>query len=176
MTYTLEQFCADTHAALDQAGASLSALEHIGQCLERLLRNQDFVAATFQPDTPAGKRSLYHDAKHDFHVLAHVQTAGKSGSPHSHGSSWAIYGNAAGVTSMTEYRRLNPDHEPSAVLEVTERYDIGPGQSRVYPPDMIHSTAHPEKAWVIRITGTDLDVLPRYHFKKSTDRILEPQS
>ena len=36
---------------------------------------------------------------------------------------------------------------------------------------MIHSTAHPEKAWVIRVTGTDLDKLPRYHFRKQ-DRIL----
>ena len=39
-------------------------------------------------------------------------------------------------------------------------------------PGVIHSTAHPEKAWVIRVTGTDLDVLPRYHFRKQ-DRILE---
>jgi hypothetical protein len=37
---------------------------------------------------------------------------------------------------------------------------------------VIHSTAHPEKAWVIRVTGTDLDALPRYHFRKQ-DRILE---
>ena len=37
---------------------------------------------------------------------------------------------------------------------------------------MIHSTAHPEKAWVIRVTGTDLDALPRYRFGKH-DRILE---
>jgi hypothetical protein len=38
---------------------------------------------------------------------------------------------------------------------------------------MIHSTEHPEKCWVIRITGTDLDVLPRYKFRKFRDQIIE---
>jgi hypothetical protein len=52
------------------------------------------------------------------------------------------------------------------------RYCLGPGQTKAYGPGVIHSTAHPEKAWVIRVTGTDLDVLPRYHFGKQ-DRILE---
>jgi hypothetical protein len=37
---------------------------------------------------------------------------------------------------------------------------------------VIHSTAHPKYAWVIRVTGTDLDKLPRYHFGKK-DKMLE---
>ena len=52
------------------------------------------------------------------------------------------------------------------------KYRLAPGQTRAYGPGVIHSTAHPEKAWVIRVTGTDLDELPRYHFSKQ-DRILE---
>ena len=48
-----------------------------------------------------------------------------------------------------------------------------PGQSRGYGPGMIHSTGHPSKAWVIRVTGTDLDHLPRYHFNRNRDKILE---
>ena len=39
-------------------------------------------------------------------------------------------------------------------------------------PGVIHSTEHQQKAWVIRVTGTDLDKLPRYHFRKQ-DKILE---
>ncbi len=42
---------------------------------------------------------------------------------------------------------------------MTDAYGIGSGQTRGYGPGMIHSTEHPEKCWVIRITGTDLDVL-----------------
>ena len=47
-----------------------------------------------------------------------------------------------------------------------------PGETKAYGPGVIHSTAHPKKAWVIRVTGTDLDVLQRYHFGKQ-DRMLE---
>jgi hypothetical protein len=37
---------------------------------------------------------------------------------------------------------------------------------------VIHSTEHEQKAWVIRVTGTDLDQLPRYRLRKQ-DKILE---
>src|SRR5215475_7396680 len=93
------------------------------------------------------------------------------GKPHSHGSSWAIYGNAREYTEMTEWRRTNPESEAHAVLQAVSRYRLGPGETKAYGPGVIHSTAHPKKAWVIRVTGTDLDVLPRYHFGKH-DRIL----
>jgi hypothetical protein len=76
------------------------------------------------------------------------------------------------ATEMTEWRRTNPEREPRAVLEAMSRYRLGPGETRAYGPSVIHSTAHPEKAWVIRVTGTDLDALPRYRFGKQ-DRMLE---
>jgi hypothetical protein len=101
-----------------------------------------------------------------------VQAGNKIGKPHSHGASWAVYGNARATTEMTEWRRTNPESEPHAVLEAVSKYPLGPGDTKAYGPGVIHSTAHPDKAWVIRVTGTDLDVLPRYHFGKH-DRILE---
>src|SRR5215467_1787299 len=58
------------------------------------------------------------------------------------------------------------------VLVASSQYGLAPGQTRAYGPNVIHSTAHKEKAWVIRVTGTDLDKLPRYHFRKQ-DKILE---
>jgi len=116
---------------------------------------------------------LYHDAETDMYVLAHVQAGRKLGKPHSHGASWAVYGNALGLTEMTEWRRTNPENEESAVLEPLDRYRIGPGETRAYGPGIIHSTAHPEKAWVIRVTGTDLDAIPRFHFREQRDKILE---
>jgi hypothetical protein len=73
---------------------------------------------------------------------------------------------------VTEWRRINPEHEGHAALEAARKYRLGPGETRAYGPGVIHSTAHPEKAWVIRVTGTDLDRLPRYRFGKQ-DRILE---
>jgi hypothetical protein len=119
-----------------------------------------------------GKRVLFHDKELDFYVLAHVQEGGKKGKAHSHGSSWAIYGNAKAVTDMTEWRRVNLASDEHYELTMSSQYGLGVGQTRAYGPGVIHSTEHKQKAWVIRVTGTDLDKLPRYHFRKQ-DKILE---
>lgn len=173
MAYTLEQFCGDCTAIIKASPRVQAGLPQIAEKLKQLLVNRDFIAATFQDDTPPGKRELYHDPETDYYVMAHVQEAGKAGSPHSHGSSWAIYGNVLGATDMTEWRRVNPESEDHAVIEVSDKYAIGPGQSRAYGPNVIHSTAHKEKCWVIRITGGDLEKIPRFHFHPKKDKILE---
>jgi hypothetical protein len=171
MAYTLDEFCADSRAILKREPLQ-GALPQIAERLGRLLRNPDFVAATFSDDMPPGRRVLHHDGETDVYVLAHVQEGRKVGKPHSHGASWAIYGNAREVTEMTEWRRTNPEGEAHAELEAVSKYRLGPGDTKAYGPGVIHSTAHPEKAWVIRVTGTDLDALPRYRFGKQ-DKILE---
>ena len=171
MAYTLDEFCAQSRAILKSQPLP-NALPQIAERLGRLLSNPDFVSATFSDDMPPGRRELHHDPETDFHVLAHVQEGNKVGKPHSHGASWAIYGNARETTEMTEWRRTNPAGEGHAELAAVSKYGLGPGQTRAYGPGVIHSTAHPAKAWVIRVTGTDLDVLPRYRFGKQ-DKILE---
>ena len=150
----------------------MGGLPEIAEKLKALVVNPSFVAETFD-GASAPQRILYHDPETDAYVLAHIQSAGKSGRPHSHGASWAIYANARGVTEMTEWRRVNPESEDAAVLEASDRYSLGPGQSRAYPPHVIHSTAHPDGAWVIRVTGTNLDNVPRYHFRPKKDKIFE---
>ncbi len=171
MACTFSQFCLETRALL-QSEPLPSPLEKIAARLRDLLSNPVFVSETFNDDMPPGRRVLHHDPETDFHVLAHVQEGKKVGKPHSHGASWAIYGNARAWTEMTEWRRTNAQGEEHAVLEATRKYRLGPGETRAYGPGVIHSTAHPEKAWVIRVTGTDLDRLPRYRFGKK-DRMLE---
>jgi len=170
MAYTLDDFCADSRATL-KARPVEQSLPLIADALARLLANPAFVAATFSDDMPPGRRELHHDQETDFHVLAHVQEGNKVGKPHSHGASWAVYGNAREFTEMTEWRRANPDGEAHAELVALNKYRLGPGQTKAYGPGVIHSTAHPQRAWVIRVTGTDLDVLPRYRFGRE-DKIL----
>ncbi len=172
MAYDLDQFCADTRATLQSSDALPDKLARISERLGVLLANPAFVASAFADDAPPGQRLLHRDPATDFHVLAHVQRAGKSGMPHSHGTSWAVYGSARGYTEMTEWRRVNPESDAHAELVATSKYAIGHGQTRGYGPGVMHSTRHPKKAWVIRVTGTDLDKLPRYHFRKQ-DKILE---
>ena len=172
MAYTLDQFCADHHALLTSGQPLSQTLPKIAEKLSTLLKNPQFVAETFNDDTPVGRRTLHHDKDTDVYVLAHVYDGPKKGSPHNHGHSWAVYGTAKAVTKMTEWRRTNPESEDHAELTAVSKYRLTPGQTKAYGPGVIHSTAHPEKAWVIRVTGTDLDALPRYHFGKQ-DKILE---
>jgi hypothetical protein len=171
MAYSLNDFCTDARAVLEAKPLD-AALPEIANRLSQLLANPSFVAETFHDDMPPGRRVLYHDTGLDFYVLAHVQEGGKAGKPHSHGSSWAVYGNAKNVTEMTEWRRTNPEGDDHVELVATSKYGLGPGQTRAYGPNVIHSTAHKQMAWVIRVTGTDLDKMPRYHFGKK-DKILE---
>lgn len=171
MAYALDQFCKDLNSVIKSKGQA--GLPELAEKLKGLLTNPEFVAATFSEETPPGKRALWHDPETDAYVLAHVQQAGKGGNPHSHGASWAIYGNARGYTEMTEWRRINAESEDAVTLEKSDAYTLGPGQTRAYGSGVIHSTRHPEKAWVIRITGTDLDKIQRYAFRPRKDKILE---
>jgi hypothetical protein len=170
MPYTLKEFCADLSATLKTKGEG--GLPEVAKKLSELLDNPAFVAETFAEDTPLGRRELWHDPETDAYVLAHVQDGGKVGKPHSHGASWAIYGTARGVTEMTEWRRTNAPDKEGAVLEKTRHYALGPGQTQAYASGLIHSTVHPQKSWVIRVTGTDLDAIPRYHFRAKSDRMV----
>jgi predicted metal-dependent enzyme (double-stranded beta helix superfamily) len=168
---SLDAFCCQTREAL--LGQPLDeALAATADALRRLLANPRFVAEAFGADDPPPKRLLHTDEATGFRVLAHVQPAGKGGAPHDHGDSWAVYGNARGRTEMTEYRRVNAAGESAAVLAQTLGYALQAGQARVYPPGAVHATAHPELAWVIRVTGTDLDAIPRYRFRKAVDTLL----
>src|SRR6266511_2332773 len=105
MDYTLDAFCTDCRSILTSGCPLPQALSDIAGKLARLLANPAFVAATF-----------------DVYVLAHVQEGAKQGKPHSHGASWAIYGNARAATDMTVWRRVNPEAEDDAVLEPLERH------------------------------------------------------
>ncbi len=154
------------------AAKGANGLGDIADALRPLLRDPDFEPFAF-PGESQHKRVLFHDAATGVYVLAHAQEGGKRGRPHSHGASWAVYGNIAGTTEMTEWRRVNPAGEDGAVLEIASRYRLAPGDARAYGPGIIHSTEHPERALVIRITGTDLDTIARYHFNAKKDRMME---
>jgi hypothetical protein len=170
--YGLTEFAEDLRVIVKSDGQA--GLQHVAEKLQRLLANPAFVAETFDDSIPPGKRVLYHDPDTDVYVLAHVHApSAKPGLPHSHGTSWAVYGNAKGSTEMTLWRRENPESDDHAELTIIDKYVLGEGQARTYPSGAIHSTNQPGKAWVIRVTGTDLDVLPRYRFNSKADKMLE---
>ena len=172
MTRALDRFRDNSSQILKTEKLGV-ALEKISAGLAMLISDPDFVAHAFREDDLPGKQLLTHDPDTGFYLFAHVQKGGKTGKPHSHGDSWAIYANIRNHTEMTEYERVNDVTDERVVLRATERYAIGPGQTRAYGPGMIHSTAHPESAWVVRMTGCDLDTIPRYHFSSKRDEIVD---
>lgn len=171
MSRALERFTKQSSRILKDEQLDV-ALEKISAGLAMLISDPDFVAHAFREDDPPGKRQLAHDPDTGFYLFAHVQKGGKTGKPHSHGDSWAIYANILNHTDMTEYERINDSSEDKVMLRATERYAIGPGETRAYGPGKIHSTAHPDQAWVVRMTGCDLDTIPRYHFSSKRDEVV----
>ena len=164
MTYTLDDFCRDAHAAMatDSGHAGRDAIRvH----LEQLLTNTDFVAEHLAGQAK-GKTELYHDDEFDFYVMAHGTDEGdRVGSPHDHGASWAVYGQAIGLTNMTVWERTDDrSEEGKATVEEIQEFPLEPGKAALFDSGIIHSTAHPDPARWVRVTGTDLDTIERYAY------------
>jgi predicted metal-dependent enzyme (double-stranded beta helix superfamily) len=165
MPYTLDEFCRDCRAALKRDN-SRAGREQVRVLLEKLLADQDFVARHVTA-MPPGRHTLYEDPELGFVVLSHVNAKGGKSPPHDHGASWAVYGQAAHYTDMTEWRRTDggPDDQPRpASLEVARRYRLEPGRAGLYDVRDIHAIDYPDGARFVRVTGTDLEHVPRLKF------------
>ena len=65
-----------------------------------------FIAAHLKERAPGAhpREVLYEDPELGFCICGHVYNGPANGSPHDHGPSWAIYGQATGVTEMTDWK------------------------------------------------------------------------
>lgn len=171
MAYTLEEFIDDCRATLKR-DAGPAGRETVRGLLERLLRDREFVACYCGDALPAGLRVLHDDAELGFQVLAHINDKARTGQPHDHGRSWAIYGQAAGYTDMVEYERIDNGTDPTrAQLRVKRRYRLHPGEAGIFQDGAIHSIDYPDKARFVRVTGTDLDRIPRVMFDIESGKV-----
>ena len=97
MGYTLDQFAADCKAAL-QADSGIGGMEKCRDFVSKACKDQAFVKE-FLPENPdKERRVIYEDPDLGFCICAHVYNDAKQGSPHDHGPTWAIYGQAMGET------------------------------------------------------------------------------
>lgn len=164
MGYTFEQFCADCRAALKEDNGE-AGHDKVRRNLEALLRDETFLAAECGPDAEPGIRTLYRDKETGFNVLVHIYEKGKSGPPHDHGRSWAVYGQAAEWTDMTLWKRLDDGaDDASARLEKERSFRLEPGMAGTFEVGQIHSIHFPDGARFVRVTGTDLDAIPTKRF------------
>ena len=119
MPYSLDQFSSDCRAALLKDPGP-AGREQVRQYTERACSDPDFVAKHLGPDATDDRKILYEDPDLKFCILAHVYKGEKNSNPHDHGPSWAVYGQVAGVTEMTDWRLLQKpaDGAPGKVAKV----------------------------------------------------------
>ena len=171
MPYDLKRFIADCRATLTRDPGP-AGREKVRTLLECLLRDSDFIAAHCADGTPKGLHVLHDDAELGFQVLAHINEKGRPSPPHDHGASWAIYGQAASHTDMTEYRRVDDGSDAgTARLEVTKKYRLNPGQAGIFADGAIHSIDYPDGSMFVRVTGTNLDRIARSSFDPKTGAV-----
>jgi predicted metal-dependent enzyme (double-stranded beta helix superfamily) len=165
MSHTLDSFSAECRRLL-HADPGPAGREQVRQLLESVLRDDAFVASYLGPlDAP--KTVLYEDPDTGFQILGHVHRSASEGAPHDHGPSWAIYGQARGETSMTEYKATGTaGGDGPTPVEVRERYVLKPGMARLYNERTVHSTRRDDETRLIRITGTDVDKVKRGRYRK----------
>lgn len=161
MAYTLDEFATDCRTALT-ADPGPGGREAVCKLVERALRDEDFVAAHLPPDADAERRVLYEDPDLGFCICAHVYKGAKQGAPHDHGPTWAIYGQAAGETEMTDWRIVEPPHdgEPGKV-EMVRSYRLVPGDAHLYEAGDVHAPYRDGPTRLIRIEGRNTDRIER---------------
>jgi len=171
MAYDLDQFIADCRASLTY-DPGRSGRERVRVGLERLLCNADFVRKYCGDDVPQGLMLLYEDKTLGFQILAHINDKARVSPPHDHGASWAIYGQATKYTDMIEWERADDGADPKhAKLKPAKKYRLNPGQAGIYQDGKIHSIDYPDKSRFVRVTGTNLDQIPRIRIDLKTGEV-----
>ena len=168
MTYTLEQLSADIKAALT-ADPGKGGKDAVCKLVSRVCLDKEFVAKHLTPDQCKPRKVLYEDAELGFCICGHVYEKPAHGSPHDHGSSWAIYGLAEGDTEMTDWRVVRKGEGDLPTLVEPDRvYVMKPGDAHFYDVGVIHSPKRDGLTRLVRIEGANLDRIKRSNIKAAT--------
>ncbi len=163
MTYTLEQMAADLRRELVARPAGECA-EALCRIVARALEDDGFVA-TYLPDRAAGQHPrevLHEDPDLGFCICGHVYEGAAESAPHDHGSSWAIYGQAEGVTEMSDWEIVEPasGDRPARVVP-SRRYELARGEAHFYGVGAVHSPRRTASTRLVRVEGANLDRIRR---------------
>jgi hypothetical protein len=163
-THTLESFAAACHEILMSEPGPEGRVK-VASALEDVLKDDAFVTAHLVDGGPE-RKVLYEDPDLGFCVLAHVYEGARESSPHDHGPSWAIYGQARGETIMTEWEvveQATPE-KPGTVRSVRV-YSLKPGMAQVYNEGQLHSPKREGATRLIRIEGRNMDNVTRLAYR-----------
>jgi hypothetical protein len=161
MSYTLEQLAADCRDAL-ATDPGPAGREQVRRAVARACSDEEFVAMHLGPDNTTERKILYQDPDMGFCILAHVYQGAKASDPHDHASTWAIYGQAAGVTMMVDWRAVEkPRGGQPGKAERVRAYKLEPGDAHVYQEGDLHSPERDGPTRLIRIEGKNMDGVKR---------------
>ena len=164
MTHTLEQFAADCHRLL-KAEPGPKGRQKVCALLEEILKDKAFVAKYVGHGTPE-RKVIYEDPELGFCILAHSYEGAKNSSPHDHGPSWAIYGQAGGETIMTDWALVEPaSATKTGKVRHVRDYALKPGMARVYNEGDLHSPRREGPTRLIRLEGTNMDRVKRLKYE-----------
>lgn len=160
MAHTLESFAAACNAAIS-ADPGLGGRQRVCELVREVLQDPGFVAANIKADGPE-RKVLYEDPVHKFAILAHSYHGAKDSSPHDHGPTWAIYGQATGATVMTDWERVEvPSGDKPGVAKRVRDYTLTPGMAYLYEPGVLHSPRRDASTTLLRVEGFDLSNFKR---------------
>jgi hypothetical protein len=164
MGYTLEQFAAKCHDALNSQPGT-EGRKAVRGLVADVLKDSDFVAKYIPEGTPE-RKVLYEDPELGFTILAHAYVGSKNSKPHDHGPSWAIYGQADGETIMTDWDCLArpADGTPGKAKHVRD-YTMKPGDAYLYDIGVLHSPRRENSTRLLRIEGINMEKVKRFPYE-----------
>ena len=164
MPNTIDAFAAQCRDIL-KAENNPAGRVKVSAALQKLLKDEQFVATYLTDDTPE-RKVLYEDPDLGFCILAHNYRGAKDSPPHDHGPSWAIYGQARGETAMSDWELIEPaSPDKPGKVKKTRTYKLVPGVAHVYNEGDLHSPSRAGATRLIRIEGTNMDKVKRLKFE-----------
>jgi hypothetical protein len=167
MPYTLQELAADIRATLKADPGRAGRLK-VCEYVTRALSDPLFLTTHLKERAPKAdpREILYEDPELGFCICGHVYDGPATSSPHDHGSSWAIYGQAEGLTEMTDWKIVERGEggKPSLV-EPVRTYVMKPGDAHIYDVGDVHSPRREAPVKLVRIEGANLDHIKRSNIK-----------
>ena len=164
MSLTLQSFAAHVREILEMNNTH-AGREQVAALLRDALKDRPFVDSLFDGASP--ERKLVHeDPGLGFCILAHRYTDARDGGPHDHGPSWAIYGQADGVTVMSDWVPVGAvSADGRAKVKKVREYELTPGVAHVYNEGEIHAPRRAGPTRLVRIEGVNLEGVRRGRYE-----------
>jgi len=162
--YGLEEFIEEVRSALSKHLSAGDTLRSVTPGFKKLLDNRSFLQEKLNElDTVRDEVLLYKDPDHRFSILARgvsreVKRQGQShaGTPHDHGSLWALYGLYEGTARFQRYR-VDPTNKngPFPGLQLISDEPAKAGDFDAIEPGNMHLPIFPSEGGGVIIVVYD---------------------